>query len=219
MDPLTARADQKSDDSEIVRTQTAGAGRIGAYTALGALSGVMALPFVPDTLAKRVRGALAQDLCARFGIALTPEARAVLCEPEGDKMRNAAVQAIRFVAIRWLKRVSPLGFLPPVRTGFTTYALGHVLERYLARHRRERATRMDVEEARKLRSLIDKTLAEVFRTDLPMSRDQSSMAQEDLRDGFTQIVDGVVITLASVPELIARRLDAAFDAVVKREGA
>lgn len=216
MDPLKRSA----DDTDLVRGSTSGSGRIGVYTALGALSGVVALPWVPDGLARRVRGALAQDLCNRAGVALTPEAREVLAEPEtNDAMGGAVGQALRFVAIRFLKRFSPLGFLPPVRTGVTTYALGHLLERYLSRHRTERATRMDVEEARKVRALVDKAVVEVFRTDLAVPREHRASASEDLRDGMTQIVDGVVIAVASVPDLLARRLDAAFDAVSKREGA
>lgn len=215
MDPLTKGTAEPAD---IVRTLSAGTGRIGVYTALGALSGVIALPWIPDGLARRVRGALAQDLCSHFGIAITPEARAVLAEPEADLMRGALGQAARFVALRWLKRFSPFGFLPPVRTGVTTYALAHLLNRYLSRHRAERSTRMDIEEARKLRSLVDKTLVELFKTDLPVQKATRNAPSEDLRDGMTQVIDGAVIGIASLPDLLTRRLDAAFDAVIKREG-
>ncbi len=216
MDPLTHG--KGTEVGDIVRKQPAGTGRIGVYTALGALSGVIALPFVPDGLAKRVRGALAQDLCSHFGIAITPEARAVLAEPETKVLRGALGQAARFVALRWLKRFSPLGFLPPVRTGVTTYALAHLLNRYLARHRVERTTRMDVDEARRFRSLLDKTLVELLRTDLPVAQAARGVASEDLRDGMTQMIDGVVIAVAGVPDFLTRRLDAAFDAVITREG-
>lgn len=217
MDPLSKTPDEVRPDMARAR-EAAASGRIGVYTTLGALSGVIALPWVPDGLAKRVRGALAQDLCSRFGVTLTPEARTVLAEPEGaHAMRGALGQAVRFVALRWLKRISPIGFLPPVRTGVTTYALAHLLNRYLARHRIERATRMDVDEAKMFRSLVDKTLLEILRTDLVVPRDTRGGAPEDLRDGMTQVIDGVVIALASAPELVTRRLDAAFDVVMRRE--
>jgi hypothetical protein len=214
MDPLTKGA---GDAADIVRKPSAGTGRIGVYTALGALSGVIALPWVPDGLARRVRGALAQDLCSHFGVTLTPEARVVLAEPETPAMGGALGQAARFVALRWLKRFSPLGFLPPVRTGVTTYALAHLLDRYLSRHRAQRATRMDHDEAKTLRGLIDQTLVELLRTDLTVPPDRNrAAAPEDLRDGMTQVVDGVVIAVASVPDLLTRRLDAAFDVVMAR---
>lgn len=211
---------KSDDDTDIAPSaRSSGAGRIGVYTALGALSGVVALPWLPDTLARRVRGALAQDLSNRFGVTLTPEARAVLATPETDLLGGALGSAVRFIALRWLKRFSPLALLPPVRAGVTTYALGHLFERYLVRHRRERSTRMDVDEAKKLRALVDKALVEVLRTDLAVPSDPNRAATEDLRDGITQVIDGIVITAASLPEWITRRLDAAFDAVVKREGA
>jgi hypothetical protein len=213
MDPLS----KGPEDTELVRKQPVDGGRIGVYTALGALSGAFALPWVPDTLARRIRGALAQDLCSRFGVTLTPGAREILAEPEADMLKGAFGQAVRFVAIRWLRRFSPLGFLPPVRSAVTTYALGHLMNRYFARHRTERATRMDVDEAKKLRDLVDKTMVEVFRTDLNVPRDPRAAAPEDLRDAVTQVVDGVVIAVASLPDLLSRRLDAAFDAAVKRE--
>jgi hypothetical protein len=214
MDPLS----KGPDDTDMMRPPPAHGARVGVYTALGALSGVIALPWIPDGMARRIRGALAQDLCARHGVTLTPEARAILAEPEADMLKGAMGQALRFVALRWLRRFSPLGFLPPVRSAVTTYALGHLLSRYFARHRTERATRMDVDEAKKIRALVDKTLIELLRTDLVVPRDQSPNAPEDLRDGMTQVIDGVVIAVASLPDIVTRRLDAAFDAAVKRGG-
>ncbi|MFO0673811.1 MAG: hypothetical protein U0235_30030 [Polyangiaceae bacterium] len=212
---------KKTDDegTDIQAPRTSGAGRVGVYTALGALSGVVALPWLPDTIQKRVRGALAQDLSSRFGVTLTPEARAVLAAPESELFGGALGSAVRFIALRWLKRFSPLGFLPPVRAGVTTYALGHLLERYLVRHRQGGTTRMDADEAKKLRALVDQALLEVLRTDLKVPTEANRAGTEDLRDGVTQVIDGVVITVASLPDWITRRLDAAFDAVVKREGA
>ena len=212
MDPLT----KGTEDTDIVRAKEAGGGRMGVYTALGALSGVFALPFLPDTLARRVRGALAHDLCTRAGVTLTEEARALLSEPETDLLKGPLGQAARFVASRWLRRFTPLGFLPPVRTAITTFALGHLLGRYLARHRSERATRMDVDEAKKVKRLIDRTLVDVLRSDLAVPREHVARG-EDLRDGVTQVVDGVVIAIAGLPDMAVRRLDVAFDAAVRRE--
>ena len=78
---------------------------------------------------------------------------------------------------------------------------------------------MDADEAKKLRALVDQALLEVLRTDLKVPTEANRAGTEDLRDGVTQVIDGVVITVASLPDWITRRLDAAFDAVVKREGA
>jgi hypothetical protein len=45
-------------------------------------------------------------------------------------------------------------------------------------------------------------------------RSPVAFAPEDLRDSTTQIIDGVLITIANAPEWLVKRLDAAFDEVL-----
>jgi uncharacterized protein (DUF697 family) len=198
----------------LVRRQLDGS-RLGTYTVLGAASGVVPLPWLPTVMAKRVRGALAHDITARHGLSLTPEARAVLADPlGGDGARGVLSQGVAFAVSRVIGRFGPLSAIPPVRSALGTFVLGHLLQRYLETARTARAVRIDVDEARRVRRAIDQALVYALTTDAGASREDPPRAGEDLRDQTTQIVDGVLISVASLPGWLVRRLDAAFDDVV-----
>lgn len=189
-----------------------GGGRLGTYTMLGAASGIVPLPWVPDAIVRRVRGALVHDLTARHGLSLTPEARAVLIEPSGgDGPKSYVQQGVTFAVTRVLGRFGPLAMLGPFRTALGTFVLGHLLERYLDTARVVRSVRIDVDEARRVRRAIDQALVYALTTEGKGARENPPFAPEDLRDQSTQIVDGALITIASAPGWLVRRLDAAFD--------
>ncbi|HVH44840.1 MAG TPA: hypothetical protein VM925_20945 [Labilithrix sp.] len=189
-----------------------GGGRLGTYTVLGAMSGVVPLPWVPDAIVRRVRGALVHDLTARHGLSLTPEARAILVEPGGTEgPRSYVKQGVTFAVTRVLGRFGPLAMIGPVRTALGTFVLGHLFERYLDTARITRSVRIEVEEARRIRRAIDQALVYALTTEGKGSRENPPFGPEDLRDQTTQIVDGVFISIASAPGWLVRRLDAAFD--------
>jgi hypothetical protein len=198
----------------IARSQLAG-GRLGTYTMLGAACGVVPLPWLPDATVRRVRGALVHDLTSRHGLSLTPEARALLVEPNGtDGPRGFLKQGARFAVSRVLGRLGPLALIGPVRSALGTYVLGHLFQRYLDTLRTARSTRIDVEEARRVRRAIDQAFIYALTTEARPSREDGPHAPEDLRAQGEQIVDGVIISVASMPGWLLRRLDAAFDEVL-----
>ena len=209
------------DDTEIqsrridtLGRRSLGSGRLGTYTFLGGVVGVVPLPWVPDRIAKRVRGALIHDLTSRHGLSLTPEARNVLVEPGGAEGPKGFVsQGLTFALTRVLGRIGPFAAVAPVRTALGTFVLGHLLQRYLDGARQVRAVRIDVEEARKVRRAIDQALLYALTTE-PRTKEEVSIPPEDLRDQTTQIVDGVIISMANLPGWFIRRLDAAFDDVL-----
>lgn len=212
----------ENDDAELAAKRTAalgkpslGGGRLGTYTILGAASGVVPLPWVPDAIVRRVRGALVHDVTSRHGLSLTPEARSVLVEPAGTEgPRGFISQGVTFAVTRLLGRIGPLAAIAPVRSALGTFVLGHLLQRYLDGARTARSTRIDVEEARRVRRAIDQALLYALTTDAKRSRGEGDVAPEDLRDPSTQVVDGVLISIASMPDWLTRRLDAAFDEVL-----
>jgi hypothetical protein len=190
-----------------------GMGRLGTYSMLGAMVAAVPLPIVPGSLAMRVRGALVHDVCARNGLSVTPEARRVLTKPglaEGPEGVMGA--ALRFATVRIFARLGPLGFIPPLRSGILTFAIGHLLARYLST-REDRSVRIDVEEARRVRRAIERALALVISTPARVEHDVGS-APEELRDQLTQATDGIASAVASFPSYIVRRLEAAFDATI-----
>ena len=197
--------------SEALGRPQFGGARLGTYTVLGAASGVVPLPWVPDAIVRRVRGALIHDLTARHGLSLSPEARAVLLEPAESGAKSYVQQGVTFAVTRVLGRFGPLAMLGPVRTALGTFVLGHLLERYIETARIARSIRIDVEEARRVRRAIDQALIYALTTEGKSSRENSPISPDDLRDQTTQIIDGVFISIASAPGWLVRRLDAAFD--------
>ena len=210
-------ADRMSETkrSDLVGRSQLGSGRLGTYTVLGAVCGIVPLPWVPDATVRRVRGALVHDLTSRHGLSLTPEARTILVEPNGTEgPRGFLKQGATFAISRVLGRIGPFALIPPVRSALGTYVLGHLLQRYLETARTVRAVRIDVEEARRVRRAIDQALIYALTTEARGSREDPPFAPEDLRNNGEQIVDGVLVSIASMPGWLVRRLDAAFDEVL-----
>ncbi len=185
-------------------------GRLGVYAALGASVGSVPLPWVPDALARRVRGALVNDVAARHGVSLATEAREVLADPSGPEATHSLVaRALRYVGIRVLARVGPLGALWPLRMALQTYVLGYLFDRYLEVGRTERAVRIDAAEARRVRLAIDGAFVRALTVEsAPVPE---PVVIDDQRDTATALLDGVMGMVASLPTRLLRRLDAAFD--------
>ena len=201
--------------SDLVGRSQLGNSRLGTYTVLDAVCGIVPLPWIPDATVRRVRGALVHDLTSRHGLSLTHEARTILVEPNGTEgPRGFLKQGATFAISRVLGRVGPFAFIPPVRSALGTYVLGHLLQRYLETARTVRAVRIDVEEARRVRRAIDQALIYALTTEANGSREDAPFAPEDLRNNGEQLVDGVLISIASMPGWLVRRLDAAFDEVL-----
>ena len=214
-----SRAPLRDPVARGIARQPVGPGRVGTYAVLGAAAGSVPLPWIPDALTRRVRGALTQDIAARHGLSITLEARDLLAEPAGTEgPRGVGAQAMRFVTRRVLGRFGPLGFVPPIRSGLETFVLGHLFARYVETQRTERAARIDVEEARELRRAIDRALVLAVSPEVHGHVDASPGASEELRDTVTQLVDGVLMRFAGAPEWMLRRIEAAFDeAIARRE--
>ena len=186
-------------------------GRLGVYSAIGAVVGTVPLPWVPDSLVRRVRGAVAHDVAVRHGVSLTAEAREVLCEPSGP--RGLLAQTTRFVGVRlaarFLRRVGPVRWIWPVRNAVQTYVLGRLFDRYLQHGRSERAVRVDAGEARRVRKAIDDALVRALTIEPP--RREEPTVVDDQRDATTALVDALLGLVAGAPSRLGDRLDAAFD--------
>jgi hypothetical protein len=193
------------------------AGRLGVYTALGATVAIVPFPWIPEALTKRIRGALAHDVAARRGLSLSREARDVLSEPsDTGAPRGVVSQVLRFagmrLAARMFTRLGPVGMMWPVQYGLRTYVLGRMLDRYLERWRTERAVRIDVAEARRVRHAIDGALARALTVQVAPAEEPTPV--DDQRDPTTALVDALIGIAAGVPERLLRRLDTAFDELV-----
>ena len=197
-----------------VRTRPVDRGRLGVYAAIGASVGTIPIPWLPDAFARRVRGALVHDVAARHGLSLTREARDLLAEPSGpDGPRGLLAQAVRFfgarIALRALTGFGPFAVVWPLRSALGTYLLGHLFDRYLDLARTERAVRIDVEEARRVRLAIDGAVVRALTVVTPSAPEPSII--DDQREAAAVVVDAVLGLAAGLPARVMLRLETAFD--------
>jgi hypothetical protein len=188
--------------------------RLGVYAAIGASLGTVPVPWLPDAFARRVRGALVHDVASRHGLSLTRDARDVLAEPSGpDGPRGLLSQAARFIGVRLALRLltgfGPAAVVWPARHALGTYLLGHLFDRYLELSRTERAVRIDVEEARRVRLAVDGAVLRALTVVTAPVID--SPVIDDQRDGVDVFVDALLGIAAGLPAKGLRRIEAAFD--------
>jgi uncharacterized protein (DUF697 family) len=189
------------------------AGRLAVLTSYAALAAMIPVPFIPDRLISVVRGALVHDIASRHGLSLTSDARTALSVSESE-LRTRLMRAAETLARQLLRQLRPLGVLSAASRGLEMFALGLLLERYLARVRTARGIRIDQQEARLLRTAIDRTVVRAFSPALRPETTTVHEGVEDLRDELTRWVDTLVLTSAALPGYLERRLEAAFDEVV-----
>lgn len=197
------------------------AGRFAVYAAASALTGIVPFPVLPRRILQALRGALAFDVCARHGLALTPDARSILSDPRPPTQGRSSTftrEALAWVGRRAVRRVAPLGVVyAPMRDGFDMLAFGHLLDRYLSNHRSaaaSRSVRIEAEEAIAIRTLLDRAVMRAVELGLEARAIEDRDAPEDYRGAIQRAVDSLLISASKVPEVIDRRLDAALDDVV-----
>jgi uncharacterized protein (DUF697 family) len=190
-------------------------GRLAVMTVYAVAVTAIPIPFVPDRVLVRVRGAVVHDVAARHGLSLTSDARAVLAEPDSEA-RTRLVRAAESVARQLLRQLRPLGVLTAASRGVELYALGVLLERYVSRVRAAGAVRMHLEEARLVRDAIDRSILRALSPALRPAPTTLGEGVEDLRDEFTRWIDALLLTSAALPSYLERRLEAAFDEIVEQ---
>lgn len=188
-------------------------GRLAVMTAYAVAATVIPIPFVPDRVLTSVRGALVYDIASRHGLSLTTDARQALAAPDSE-LRTKLVRTAETLVRQLLRRVGPLGIIASASRAIETYALGLLFERYIEDVRRSAALRIHHDEARLVREAIDRALVRALSPSLKPTSTTLNEGVEDLRDEFTRWIDALVLTSASVPSYLERRLLAAFAEIV-----
>jgi hypothetical protein len=204
---------ERSSSAVAVSSSPAPSGRLALLTAYALAANAIPLPFLPDRVLSRVRGAIVHDVVSRHGLSLTSDARGLLADPSSEQ-RTRLVRAAESVARQLLRRLRPFGVLDAASRGIEVYALGHLLDRYLREVRPTATVRMHLEEARRVREAVDKAVIRALSPTLQPSETTLPDGIEDLRDEFTRWVDSMLLTSAALPSYVERRLEAAFDQIV-----
>ncbi len=203
-------------DADVVRGEPTGSdavtGRLGMLTGLSLAAGAIPLPFLPDRVLLQLRGVVAHEAASRYGISLTTDGRAALAEPSSeDRVRNVLRKGAELLVRRILRRLGPLAPLSSAARAFEVYALGHLLDRYFRKLRAKSSLRVMPDEAIALRHAIDEAVARTFHPATTARKLRLTEGVEDLRDEFTRWLDNLLLTTATLPSYLERRLDAAFD--------
>ncbi|WP_272419352.1 hypothetical protein [Polyangium jinanense] len=219
--PAPAVRPQSQSTVAVPTAAPAPSGRLAVLSAaaMGALA--IPLPILPDRIVTRLRGALAHDTATRHGISLTTDARLILANVDSEQNAARALgrKAAEAIGLAILKRgLGPLGALTNLARALEVFAFGHLFDRYVAQVRRSGAVRIHAEEARKIRETIDRAFLHAFSPMLRPTPITLPDSIEDLRDEFTRWIDTAILTGASLPSYVERRLEAAFDEVVSQNG-
>jgi hypothetical protein len=202
-----------SSSSAVALSAPQPSGRLAVMTAYAVAAAAIPLPILPDRMLARVRGAVVHDIVSRHGLSLTSDARAALADPDSEQ-RTRIVKVAETVVRQIVRRLKPLSMLDSVSRGLDVYALGLLLDRYITEIRPTGQVRMHLEEARKVRGMIDRAAMRALSPSLRPGETTMIDGQEDLRDELTRWVDAVLLTSAALPSYLERRLEAAFDQVV-----
>ncbi len=202
-----------SSSSAVAVSAPQPSGRLAVMTAYAVAAAAIPIPILPDRMLTRVRGAVVHDIVSRHGLSLTSDARAKLADPDSEQ-RTRMVKVAETVVRQILRRLKPLGVINSVSRGLEVFALGLLLDRYITAVRPSGQVRMHLEEARKVRGMIDRAAVRAFSPSLQPSEAIMAEGLEDLRDELTRWIDAALLTSAALPSYLERRLEAAFDHVV-----
>jgi hypothetical protein len=117
------------------------------------------------------------------------------------------------IALRALTGLGPAGLVWPLRGALQVFLLGHLFDRYIELERTERAVRIDVREARRIRAAIDGALVRALTVEAPATIEPAAV--DDQRDTVTVFTDAVLGLAAGLPGRAMQRLEAAFDDLVR----
>jgi hypothetical protein len=210
---MSSPSSAASSSPAATTTDPAPTGRLAVLTAFALAASAVPLPVLPDLVVVRVRGATAHDTVARHGLSLTNEARAIFASADAGSNKVLARKAGEALVREVLKRLGPLGALTTLTRGLEVYALGILLDRYIQRVRASGSVRIDIKEAKRVRDAIDKAVLRSLSPALAPSSTTLRRGAEDLRGEVTRWTDALLLTGASLPGYIERRLHAAFDEI------
>jgi hypothetical protein len=209
-----------ADNDMAISPRSPSSGRLAILAGLSLAASAIPIPFLPDRMIVQIRGAIVHDLAGRHGVSLTSEARTAFSEVSADSpMRDLFKRGLGILSKTFVKKLSPLSTFFTASAAVEVFALGHLFDRYLERHRGSKSVRMSADEARAVRKLIEGAVIRAFSPTLQAEQIPILPPVEDLRDEFTRWADTLLLAGANLPGYLERRLNAAFDGLIAEGGA
>ncbi|HEX7667761.1 MAG TPA: hypothetical protein VF407_24710 [Polyangiaceae bacterium] len=183
------------------------------YVLAGA-TGALPIPFVSGRLAHHVRRDLVAGIARKHGVSLTKAATDLLATPETTESAHGFMSLlVGFASRKLLARTLPLALLPPLRSTWNAFVLGHLFERYLVGGGKDRPPVVTEGEAKRIRRAVDGALRRSLSRDLEVVKD----AKKAVADEGGNLAQNVGRFVLHVPATLQSRLYAAFDELFEKE--
>ena len=139
------------------------------FYALAGATGIVPIPWISANAMRTVRRKLVTRVAEAHHIKVEPEALRILSEPDSSQgAHGLASLTLGLFARRYLRRWLPLAFLPPLRSSWNAFVLGHFLERQLVM-KKSRKQPLRVDEAKRLRHAIDGATRRALSSEVPFA--------------------------------------------------
>ena len=201
---------------------------VSVYAAVTALAGAIPVPLLDTLLGELARGAAMRRVARRHGVALTPDARAVLSgsgsvhatSSERGRLLKAAVATF----------LAPLRLVARFEDALGTLFSAILLDHFLRRPDRPRGAALTEAEARRVRAATESAIADagidVLRT-VPLGVwslvrkgfDAMMRADDERRSVVERFVDAILDGMADGPTELSDTLIHHFDLALAGEGA
>jgi hypothetical protein len=136
------------------------------FYALAGATGIVPIPWIATNATRTVRRKLVTRVAEAHQITVEPEALRILSAPDSTEAAHGIASiTLGLFARKYLRRWLPLMMLPPLRSSWNAFVLGHFLERQLS-IKKSRKQPLRVAEAKRLRHAIDGATKHALSTDM-----------------------------------------------------
>lgn len=139
------------------------------FYALAGATGIVPIPWVAANVTRTVRSKLVTRVAEAHHIRVDPEALRILSAPDSSEAAHGlASLTLGLFARKYLRRWLPLALLPPIRSSWNAFVLGHFLERQLST-KKSRKQPLRIDEAKRLRHAIDGATRHALSSEVPFA--------------------------------------------------
>jgi hypothetical protein len=200
---------------------------VSVYAAITGLAGAVPVPMLDGVLSELSRGAAMRRVAKRHGVALTPDARAVLAGP--GTVHATSTERGRMLKAALASLLAPFRLAARLEDAIGTLFAAILLDHFLRRADRPDGVTLTEAEARRVRSATEvaigaagfdaiKTIPLGLWAILKEAFDALLAPDPEGRSPIERFVDAVLDGLADAPNDLVDTLTLHFDEALAREG-